>query len=468
MLSNESQKIWTAISLLFPNGAQAKSIFFEFFKDQNLDLNLSELSHKDIKRLYVILLKTNAYQSSQLFGQFDFEGVSDWEQFYRRSHRIDLVLFVFIVILKKNLEQISFVSGLTIDEIRLKIKKALQKAFPLPGIKAQSAQNYKLKEYNADDKSAFFIREKLIENAFSDYLEASIDLADEKIKSFNEFVQYDMKLKNFKNSLSKAKFSLDYSGNEISMKSLGYKDQQKKGSKNKFYIAISIIILSFLVLLVVRPDFIKSTYLKTDQTNAIELQAVKISRTSIESSEVSSSTNSVSNDSAVVSTAAAVAQQFSVDHTIVAQQKLPQADKAVQEQLPLPQNPKDIKPDLNQKPVAQQETQVEDHDNKTKAADLKSSGVYRGTIYVNDIQAVSGLVKDRLIGLGGQKAGEVELGWMKSSTISYFHFLIPKENQDTFASYLKQFGQLKVKFENHPRVLPKGTVRYIIEIKVNE
>ena len=474
MLSTEAQKIWTAISLSYPNRAQARSIFIEFLKDQNLSQDMTELSQKDFKRLFAILMKTQPFQSAQLFGQYRHEGIKDWESFYKRTQRLDLVLVLSLLVLQKTMDQLASVVGMPSAEIALKVKKAIQKKFPLPAIKSHASQNVKLRQYRSDDKSAFFIREKLIEYVFADILKADLDSSLwQKIDQFEEFKIYTQDLNQFKKNILKTNFDFDEHVRKEFVESQADSKTTNTSSKNFRNIGlVFIFILSVVAVLVWRPDFIKLVLLKSDVSNSIELQQVKITRAHISdegeiaptstSQDVTLAAQAVSVDQTQNSTVQAAAKTLSQASSSIASN--PVVTTAAPSQK-IAENPATNKPIQNTTLVGTENSVVTA---AKKQPDVKNNGVFRGTIHVNDIQAVAGLMRDRLVSLGGQKAGEVELGWMKSNSISYFHFLIPKDNQETFLNYLKQFGTIQVKFENHPRVLPQGTSRYIIEVKLNE
>lgn len=95
----------------------------------------------------------------------------------------------------------------------------------------------------------------------------------------------------------------------------------------------------------------------------------------------------------------------------------------------------------------------------------KNTGVYRGTIDVANLEEVTERVKSKILSLSGFKAGEVELGWMKSPDTTYFHFIIPSESTEDFSQFIKQFGDFKYRFEKHPRVLNNDQKRFIIEVR---
>ncbi len=95
----------------------------------------------------------------------------------------------------------------------------------------------------------------------------------------------------------------------------------------------------------------------------------------------------------------------------------------------------------------------------------KNTGVYRGTVDVVNLEEVTERVKSKILSLSGFKAGEVELGWMKSSDTTYFHFIIPSENTDDLNQFIKQFGDFTYRFEKHPRVINNDQKRFIIEVR---
>ena len=62
-----------------------------------------------------------------------------------------------------------------------------------------------------------------------------------------------------------------------------------------------------------------------------------------------------------------------------------------------------------------------------KSAQTKSTGwIYRGQFHVTNAEMVSPKIKDKIKDMGGQKAGEVEIGWQKTPNIYYFHFTVPE------------------------------------------
>jgi hypothetical protein len=89
--------------------------------------------------------------------------------------------------------------------------------------------------------------------------------------------------------------------------------------------------------------------------------------------------------------------------------------------------------------------------------------VYRGNISVKNIKEVTPALVDKIKSLGGQRAGEVELGWRQPNG-SYFHFSISEANLQDIMAFLKSSGELKLVKEKNSRVMPVGTVRVILNL----
>jgi hypothetical protein len=92
----------------------------------------------------------------------------------------------------------------------------------------------------------------------------------------------------------------------------------------------------------------------------------------------------------------------------------------------------------------------------------KRGFVYRGTLSIVNAEAGTTKLKEKIVELGGRKAGEVELGWKRNEGDYYFHFTIPESKLDELQEYFKTLGDIKLSKDPHPRVMPDGIVRMII------
>lgn len=97
------------------------------------------------------------------------------------------------------------------------------------------------------------------------------------------------------------------------------------------------------------------------------------------------------------------------------------------------------------------------------AANKANGGfLYRGKLAVTNLEAIGPKIRDKIMELGGRKAGEVELGWQKTPETAYYHFTIPEAKYEELQTFLEGYGTAKIDKEKHPRIMPDGIIRLII------
>lgn len=101
-----------------------------------------------------------------------------------------------------------------------------------------------------------------------------------------------------------------------------------------------------------------------------------------------------------------------------------------------------------------------------KTSTPKTSGfILRGQFLVTNAEMVSPKIKEKIRELGGQKAGEVEIGWLKTPNVYYFHFTVPEAKLGDLEALLKNYSTGKLVKETHPRVMPDGIVRLLFTVE---
>lgn len=91
--------------------------------------------------------------------------------------------------------------------------------------------------------------------------------------------------------------------------------------------------------------------------------------------------------------------------------------------------------------------------------------LFRGTLQVKGLQSNGVKIKEKIISLGGRKAGDVELGWQKKNDSQYYHFTMPDAKYAELINFIHPFGKLTLRREKHPRVMPDGILRLIITVE---
>ncbi|MFN8846989.1 MAG: hypothetical protein ACK5V3_17045 [Bdellovibrionales bacterium] len=125
---------------------------------------------------------------------------------------------------------------------------------------------------------------------------------------------------------------------------------------------------------------------------------------------------------------------------------------------------KNPSPQTNETPQANPkvETSLALSGNSTKIPENKKQGfVFRGSIKIVNAEVGSAKIKQKIVELGGRKAGEVELGWKRNQGDYYFHFTIPESKVSEVQEYVKTLGELQISRDPHPRVMPDGIIRMI-------
>lgn len=103
-----------------------------------------------------------------------------------------------------------------------------------------------------------------------------------------------------------------------------------------------------------------------------------------------------------------------------------------------------------------------------KADETEAMGrgaLYRAEMSVEDFNNSWPAIRDKIVALGGKAAGNVELGWLRKSTESYFHFSLPESNLNELEIFLATFSPVRFSKERHPRVMPEGQIRIIMSVK---
>jgi hypothetical protein len=90
--------------------------------------------------------------------------------------------------------------------------------------------------------------------------------------------------------------------------------------------------------------------------------------------------------------------------------------------------------------------------------------VYKQFMNLQNLESLAPEITAKIVELGGEKAGEVELGWKKPNG-RYYHFVLPADSREILNSYLKSLGPLTEVKDPHVRVMPEGEERYILWIE---
>ncbi len=109
---------------------------------------------------------------------------------------------------------------------------------------------------------------------------------------------------------------------------------------------------------------------------------------------------------------------------------------------------------------------------ETVAAAIGKGFLYRAKLRLPNMDKISAHVTETILQLKGERAGEVELGWVRKKAGSkrelYYHFSLPTDNDQELQERLKDLGALQIVKESHPRVMPANLVRYILVVEPDD
>ncbi len=124
------------------------------------------------------------------------------------------------------------------------------------------------------------------------------------------------------------------------------------------------------------------------------------------------------------------------------------------------------KSDVKQAPIVGSAPVPSKGPESTSSASASTIGyLYRGRFAVSNLTDTEPKITEKIKELGGRKAGEVALGWKKTPQLAYYHFTIPENKLGELNQVLSLYGKPGIIKERHPRVMPDGIIRLIVEIE---
>ncbi len=441
------KKLWVSCHLLYPNPSQARDIF-GLIVESGIDHRSSAYGqvYQGIQKLYRIYRKRIPVKSGSSNFEFTSTPMKYWKSVLQKCNKDETFIVMVILLELARFKDIARITRTSESKVKYLFNQSIKKLISSPALRFEQKKEIKLKEYNNNDVSALFVSEFFIEHTLGLTEDSVAEKMEAKLKDNNRYTDYKNEILKFKAELNDLTVSHHFDevmkiyGNTAQLQSL--KKLEIKQQKRIFAgLLILIIIVSGLIL---RPTFLK-TPIGEAASKKVVLEEIEISKK--EAPEGQEIPETVAAVTPSTSNTLTVSIPVVVSNKVVAVISAPVVVKA--------------------KPPVEVATKVVATASATSKL-AQTTGVYRGSITVTDFEQVASIIRDRVIAIGGKKAGEVELGWIKNKNISYFHFIFPAEKRDELVTFVQQYGKLNYKFEPHPRVLPLGQNRFIIEVRKGE
>jgi hypothetical protein len=499
MSDGNFKKLFIATHLLYPNSAQARDIVFQISTQLRNKVNKSGTDGELLvyySALVQIYKKVVSIKSGFKFFEFKDQKLNDWQSILKKCNSNEVLIFLAIAVLKLDIESIAQVMKISVNQTYYLFSLAIRKSVGSNEAKQALSYSFQYKKFN----------EK--QNTFSNLIERAVEyiyLKKQQSHSLDDFIKEqaaDIEKGNL-NGISyifKKIESLYLEVNQIEIdekfleefkkETLEFFEGQKLSYKVEWkYTGIILIVSCSLLFFYIKPNF--SNFLNLyDSYSVIEIKEIAFRNPENQIDGVTKFENESGSQ---------LSDQLAEFRNLNPDIEKP-SEKSNEK--PNEKNLTDLKflplgPTAAPKPeVAKPSEKLDAALAKTAAAapsglgggltasastesasdriksDEKKNqpkmvgGLYRAELKVKDFEQNTLFAKEKIINYGGKKAGEVELGWVKNQKTAYFHFSIPEENIEKMKSDLELLGRLEISFHPHPRLMPVGTKRVILEVKL--
>lgn len=461
MQSSIESRLWLAVHLLYSNASQA----FDVYQAVVLQAEHS-ISNQDSLAVFTKLVqvydKIPAISTQMAFYEFEFEEIDQWKIIYKNSQKSQLLIFVGVLIFEIKIQELAPLLKLPTEKAQFLFQQIFKK-LASTSQKLKSNESVEFKKQNDNKISYLFTYENLVDYCLnqlsveeSTKVEAGLKIYPSLQVAKEEYSRIISQIQNLKVQkerhvvVNESKPSLKAVKNDqpASADTPAATAASKAPASNKLKIATAAFVVVAIVV-VIQPSRMVSFF--THDRNVV-LHEVEKPPVKTEPMAPAPAPAAVADNKPVEP--APEVQPAPEPAPAVAAQPAPVAAPVA---APAPSPAPAVTP-----PVAQVEKPA-----PTEAPAAAEGGLYRGTLLVTNVAGANEEIKKKMSDMGAIKAGEVELGWMKNPDMAYYHYTLPEKSMSKMNDYLKKMGKLIVKFEKHPRLVPAGSKRFIIEVKQN-
>lgn len=452
------QRLWVVVHLLYPNSSQALDVYYTL-----LSL-VSKKSEKDYafnlyKKLVQLYAKTSPVRSSQPFQVFENHKLDNWNIIYKRSPKQQLAVLCGLIVFKFTTAELSDILDIPEQKIKFLVNQSFKKTSQISIMKPAVKTDFSYKKKSENQVSYLFTNENLVEHGLGLLNESERSRVDQGLTLYKQLVPLQSY---YKEIIDEMQSLIGEQANPYFVQAAEAQPEDEHQPPTisfdflrirKKFVALTVVSILFIALVSIRPSWLQNLSFKSGN-NSIVVQEIKSQPYMTEKDSVAKNDGDAINlhEMPVAKNETAANVKDKAAATVAA------AATKAETKIDLKVEPKPVVAKVDPKPVQK----IEEPSSK------KVSGLYRASIVVTDLNSTASRITEKLVALGGKKAGEVELGWKKTPTVSYYHLTIPEENLEAAKTFIGNFGKLNIQFENHPRLVPAGTNRIILEVKESE
>lgn len=459
MVVSLDSRVWLATHLMYPNSSQAFDVYQTLVSQSQASIKKNNVN-EIFQKLYQIVSKIPAINSNKAFHVFDENKTEQWRQIYKRSQRDQLIIFVGYFVFGLKLKEIANIIKLTPEKAQFLFHQTFKKS-TFTNIKIDVPEKVSFKKYNEERVSFLFTNENLIE--FCLKVLSPNDMKKVRL-GLQAYPELQASQKHYDLIVEQMRYLIESQADRVTKTLIETSETLSEPretfqitqvfARNKAVISVATLSIALLFVVLIRPNWIQSVT-KSNKDTFVDLQEIKPKDHSVEFHA-----ETIEPETKPTSTPAVAIAPVSSDRTTST--LAAHLSKSTSTVAQIPAEPTQPVTVAVTKPLVKAPVLPVVEENK------KVGGLYRGVLVVTDINEVSSKITQRLVEFGGKKAGEVELGWKKTDKLAYYHFTLPENNIDAAKEFLSNFGKLQIQFENHPRLMPAGVKRLIIEVKERE
>ena len=474
MISSIESRLWLAVHLLYSNASQA----FDVYQAVILQSEHS-IANNDVlvvfARLFQVYEKIPAIGSSLAFYEFEFEEIDQWKIIYKNSQKTQLIIFIGVLIFELKIQDIAQVMKLNPEKTQFLFHQIFKK-LASSSQKLKYNEQLEFKKQNDNKISYLFTYENLVDYCLNQLSDEDTEKVKNGLKLYpmlqiakEEYSRIISQIQNLKVQKERAVINSDAKPNLKIVNNEVTSDQYSAKGLTKNQMRMLMVIGGLLSLLILIQPI---QYLKRLNQNdhTVVLQEVEKNNNDIALNTEPEVKAEPDKKEDVMPEVSAGQQVVVAKSDTDVKKTASNESKNNLDQKVASQN--DVANSNSQIAQAEKEASVNNPnvDVKnlvTQVEKIPNGGLFRGTLHVSQLSDSNQKIKEKINALGAIKAGEVELGWLKTPKWAYYHYTIPEKNMAEVEVFLRQIGVLQIKFETHPRKLPIGTRRFIIEVKEN-
>lgn len=453
MFTSTESRLWLAVHLLYPSASQAFDVYQAVVQQSENHLNRNN-NEAVFAKLVQAFEKIPAISSNLSFYEFEFDQIDQWKVIYKNSQKIQLVIFVGVLIFEMKMSDIAPLLRLTADKAQFLFHQIFKK-LAQNSSKLKYNEQLNFKKQNDLKISYLYTYENLIEYCLGqlsaeehEKVKAGLELYPILQLTKDEYSKIISQIQNLKVQRSASAAGREQNFSDLQTSAVTETKNRPFYAKKRNWAALAVVCLATAAGIFYATGILPY-WLGRDET--LVIQALN------EAPAEAPVYPDIAAESVPKEAPSTEGETASGDVSVADSEPVAEPAPAIEPPVAAIEPKPEPKPEPKTEPKPAAATQF--------SLPAEPGGLYRGTLRVEDVVAVNARMQQKMSQLGAAKAGEVELGWMKTDKIAYYHFTISEKNIAEAHTFFEQLGKLNLKFDKHPRSLPAGTRRFIIEVE---